>query len=652
MNDNLLLDIYNNTINGDASDSLVSFLKTSEGRYLELTEIASGGMKTIHSCIDAHTDRDIILLTPLKPSLNELFIREAFINAYLQHPNITPVYDVGLLDDGRPFFTSKLIKGSNLKELSPSEDELIDIVIKICEAVSYAHSRSVVHQDLKPENIMIDTFGEVIIIDWGLAEIEDSEITGESSILDKEQQKLKFYSIPEESRTLRGTPGYIAPERYKGSKVSVQNDIYSIGALLYEKVSGKSKIEYPLLFENEVSISVKAVCEKALNPSVGKRYQTVNELLDDLQRYRHGYATIAESATPWRVLSLLYHRNKKFCLLSISAFVLIVVITVLSFVAINESKNQAVKEKDKAIKANDENKRLLEALQEKEKNRLHFMRLTAENQLGKIKGLLRQGKISETEIMLESTLKLDPESRQNNLFKAQFEFANHRLDEAVKYYEMLQLKDEVEFIKNLDMQNPKILLSQMPKISKFLEGDLGALFCQNSLELSDKVETKAELYEWLLFFKHPGMKRLPKVFIEQKSDGIRVSLSNNYSMLDCGPIHLLKPQHLDLSNTYFRKINLLENCQNLISLNLRNTPLVALSGLTLHSLKELDISETEIKKVEAWTMPNLERLKVSKTDYSQFRFIKNFKNLKVLVVDKGQAKRISKKEGIEIIVED
>ena len=173
MKEKLLLDIYRNATDHYDGESLLDDLELSTDRYMNLQEIDSGGMKLIYKCTDSHTDREIVLMTPKEESMYELFVREGRINAFLQHPGISPVYDIGILENGKPYFTSKLISGSQLRNLALIEDHdrAVDIVIKICEAVSYAHSRAVVHQDLKPENIMIDDFGEVNIIDWGLLKL-------------------------------------------------------------------------------------------------------------------------------------------------------------------------------------------------------------------------------------------------------------------------------------------------------------------------------------------------------------------------------------------------------------------------------------------------------------------------------------------------
>ena len=654
MNENLLMDIYNGTKSGDDENSLLSNLKVSQNRYIELKEISSGGMKTIYTCVDSHTDREIVLLSPKDPDLNELFIREGFINAYLQHPNISPVYDIGHLENDKPYFTSKLISGLPLNEINydKGNDQIIDIVIKICEAISYAHSRSIIHQDLKPDNIMIDNFGEVIIIDWGLAEIDDSMISGDNSILDKEMHKLKHYSIPDELKKLRGTPGFIAPERYQGSQSSVSNDIYSIGALLYSKISGQELGNKSLEFPKELPASIKAICEKALDENPSNRYQSAKELLEDLQRYRHGYATQAESASLLRILSLLYNRNKRFCLLAFFAFIAVTFAMILSFALVNQSKNVALVEKEKALQASEKNLQLLETLQSKEESRRHFMRLSAKNQLLKIRQLLKQHKLEEIEILLDSTLKLDPDSKENNIFKAQFELASLRFNKASEVYKDFDLKHPFDTVKSLSLKDSNSILSKMPQLAEFIPNDIGSLFTRNCINHYDNLGVKSEFYEWLIFFSHPGMKRMPKVVIEEIAGDLSIRISGQFAIKECGPIHILDPVHVDLSNSNFLKIFALTKCKNIESLNLSNTPLISLSNFESNTLKKLNLSKTVIKNLLYENFPRLEYLNVAHSSFKQLKPLSNFKNLKTLVVDKSQAAKMKKNTDFKIIVEN
>jgi len=178
------------------------------------------------------------------PGIAERFFREARLQGQLEHPAVVPVYDLGVSPDGRPFFTMKRVRGLTLAEImerrrteSTSEEpsphgrrRLLEAFVRICLAVDFAHSRGVVHRDLKPSNVMLGAFGEVYVLDWGVAKLlEQSE--------DPEVESMRE-SLPEVSATdigsWMGTPGFMAPEQIEGGEVGPWTDVYSLGTILFE----------------------------------------------------------------------------------------------------------------------------------------------------------------------------------------------------------------------------------------------------------------------------------------------------------------------------------------------------------------------------------------------------------------------------------
>jgi serine/threonine protein kinase len=153
------------------------------GRYQLLGEIARGGMGAVLKGRDPDLGRDLAVKVLLeghrdKPDLLRRFVEEAQIGGQLQHPGIVPVYELGTFADSRPYFTMKLVKGRTLAQLlkerpSPCDElpRLLGIFEQVCQTVSYAHARGVIHRDLKPTNIMVGSFGEVQVMDWGLAKV-------------------------------------------------------------------------------------------------------------------------------------------------------------------------------------------------------------------------------------------------------------------------------------------------------------------------------------------------------------------------------------------------------------------------------------------------------------------------------------------------
>ena len=169
----------------------------SAERYTVLEEVGKGGAKIVFRAVDNHSGREVAYAKPLDNQANkqQLFLREARITSYLQHPNILPVYDVSNEED--LYFVCKLLRGESLTEFCDqelSQEVILTYFKKICEAMEYAHSRGVLHLDLKPENIRLDRFGEVLIIDWGLAEIfcTESEERSLSVLLTISQPVVKI----------------------------------------------------------------------------------------------------------------------------------------------------------------------------------------------------------------------------------------------------------------------------------------------------------------------------------------------------------------------------------------------------------------------------------------------------------------------------
>ena len=178
------------------------------GKYISGEPIDSGGMKKVHRARDKDSGRDVALAVPLAKDGGSgryrRFIREGRITAALEHPNIVPVHDVGVDDSGKPYFTMRLLGGQALddvlRKLRGGDEEtleiydlhsLLDIFLDVCRAIAFAHSRGVVHRDLKPANIQVGDYGEVHVIDWGLAKVRDSAIAD----VDAEQDRALAESL-------------------------------------------------------------------------------------------------------------------------------------------------------------------------------------------------------------------------------------------------------------------------------------------------------------------------------------------------------------------------------------------------------------------------------------------------------------------------
>jgi serine/threonine-protein kinase len=213
-------------------------------------------------------------------------IREARTLARLEHPGIVPVHDVGTLVDGRVFYAMKLVRGAPLHELTATGlAERLRIVERVCEAVAFAHAHGVIHRDLKPQNVMVGPFGEVLVMDWGVAKIvgDPTMSLGTDSIPDTDG-----HAEPSTGHgVVLGTPGYMAPEQAAGdaSLVDARADVYAIGAMLRDLCSGNTVAEGR---NAEVPRPLAAIIRRAMAPEPRERYPDVTALARDVAAFRAG----------------------------------------------------------------------------------------------------------------------------------------------------------------------------------------------------------------------------------------------------------------------------------------------------------------------------------------------------------------------------
>jgi serine/threonine-protein kinase len=297
------------------------YVPASGPRYTLSRLHASGGIGRVWVARDASLGRDVALkeLLPQRaanPAIWARFLKEAQVTGQLEHPGIVPIYEVGTRpEDQAPFYTMRFIRGRTLAEAAGSYHErrrrdaaaamdlrdLLTAFVSVCNAVAYAHSRGVLHRDLKPQNVVLGDYGEVIVLDWGLAKMVGEheegapplELTGSGEPLDGTVQGQVL-----------GTPAYMPPEQAEGrlDLLDVRSDVYGLGAILYEILAGqppfvKSQTQDllqqvihepptpPRLAFPGVPKALEAVCLKALAKKPGDRYGTAKELADEARRW-------------------------------------------------------------------------------------------------------------------------------------------------------------------------------------------------------------------------------------------------------------------------------------------------------------------------------------------------------------------------------
>jgi serine/threonine protein kinase len=301
-------------------------------RYRLLERVARGGMGVVYIAKDEKLDRRVALKVLDVPGtdgdLASRLMREARVLARLEHPGIVPVHDVGTLADGRVFYTMKFVEGQRLDKFIEGVESVQDrlrLFLRICEAVAFAHARGVLHRDLKPANIMVGPFGEVLVMDWGLAKILRGEAVSADRSTDPEAtilEKSKQPDDPSDSTkgsvitghgTVMGTPGYMSPEQARGEVevLDARSDIFSLGALLRFMLTQKT----PAGFSPRLNRSLEAICAKATAEQRESRYSAVLDLGQDVSRYVDGLAVGAHRESIFEKVARFYRRYRFFILL-------------------------------------------------------------------------------------------------------------------------------------------------------------------------------------------------------------------------------------------------------------------------------------------------------------------------------------------------
>jgi WD40 repeat protein/serine/threonine protein kinase len=397
--------------------------------------VAQGGMGAILDAREATTERTVamkVMLDSTSPQGMTRFIAEAKITAQLEHPNIVPVHELSVDENDQVFYTMKFVKGVTLREvltkLCNGDAETLEkyplaalliVFQKVCDALAFGHSKGVIHRDLKPENVMLGDYGEVLVMDWGLAKVLSETETAKAGV----NVTSRIASPPSEFVTMAGavmgTPQYMSPEQARGEVdlLDQRTDIYALGAILYHmltlrpSVTGRSvleileKVAYGRIVwpahaastisgsrhpENEaqqagvgtprlqhlpgggVPDSLDAVCRKAMALEPPARYQHVTELQRDIAAYQGGFATVAEGAGAWKLFRFFIERNKAVSISVVAGLVLSAAIAALFTMRVVVERNRAVASEKRANDA-------LAAVEE-ERNRAETERTRAENE--------------------------------------------------------------------------------------------------------------------------------------------------------------------------------------------------------------------------------------------------------------------------------
>ncbi|WP_445371739.1 serine/threonine protein kinase [Methylomonas sp. HW2-6] len=324
------------------------------GDYALRGAVGAGGVGRVLLGFDQRIGREVAIKEMLDQAANEdmalnaRFLREARITGRLEHPSIVPVYDLGVKQSGAPYYVMRLVRGDTLaKALKECNNEplaehalskrlaLLDRVIDVCEALAYAHSKGVVHRDLKPGNIVLGPFGETIVLDWGLAKVENEAETPLPA-----SHPQHYDADLTQFGDILGTPAYMAPEQAdpEFGEIDARSDVFALGCILYHLLNGRPPLQgnADQIMSQLVSAAsmpdarnpklaapaeLIAICNKALSKRQSLRFKDAGALAEELRAFRDGRLVNTYAYTRGELLRRFIARNK--LALSASAAVLV-----------------------------------------------------------------------------------------------------------------------------------------------------------------------------------------------------------------------------------------------------------------------------------------------------------------------------------------
>ena len=654
-------------------DSFYENLK-SDHPYQYQDVIGEGGMGIVEKVKDKKCLRSIAkkTLNPAKCDKESIirFTEEAQITAQLEHPNIVPVYEMGMNDKNRLFYTMKMVKGRNLKEvlrlIKKGDEEIIkkfplsrllEIFTAVCDAMSYACSKRIVHRDLKPDNIMVGDYGEIYIVDWGLAKIIKNnaghsteqipewivkevyakqdvstdkflkELRRIDSLRTKDQElNISFNDV------LIGTPQYMAPERISG-EADECSEVYALGAILYniltleltvegddlEEIVTKifnEDIKSPLKFNKlphleggKVPPSLAAVCMKALSAEPVERYHTVAQLRKEISAWEDGFITEAEKAGLGLVIWSNIKRNKIES--SIAATFFILLVCIYAFYAVNlqkdmllaeESENIALTQKriaeEETKKLSEKSKAITEKIQELESMAPDFYRRSL--------SFINSNDLEKAAQTINDAIKLKRHPKyhivQGNILQSLYRF-----EDSVKAYEqILKERPDSAMIKNA-------LNFSKARIDKPIVSYVDKLIFRDFL-ISQKRFPEAAIMSRKLLDDSKNMKM--RILRNLKQTNLSFIRSKHLEITDNGELYLTMP------NLGITDISALKGIP-FHRLNINNNPISDISALEGMPLESLDISSTKVTNLKALSKSALKVFVAYNTPISNLEGLEN-----------------------------
>jgi serine/threonine protein kinase len=612
-------------------------------RYTPHRKLNQGGMKAIWEVDDHRTARKVAmaLIQDSKIASEEdidSFLYEARLTANLQHPNIIPIYDIAVDESGNPYFTMKALKGETLsdiiKKLREGSDpyrkqytrtRLLGIFLKVCNAIDYAHTKGVIHLDLKPSNVIVGDFGDVHVLDWGLSTLithldeYDGEAVSWHSLDDvalENGQTLTRYleSTAKRRHIVGGTPGYMSPEQAQGAPADIdfQTDVYMLGSMLYEILTLECPVtgdtikevlqktvrgDFPSPTKRAPSLRIPpalaAIANKAMQSDPKERYPNVAALIHDIHQFQDGFATIAENPTFVTHFTLLIRRH----LLAVSliaGFVLIIgIILTNSYLSIKTALDE-LKVKNDYIE--------------------QTARLVAPDYLDLMQRAENAYAFKEAEQALNTSIAFNPDSTAATEARLRILLSQRRFDAAGEF---LSERTSTQIDRKLVQLAEKYVAADAPSagelqqlaadfLSHGMSGGLPRLF-YHANQAPFVPESHFRQIAESIRLLNPNVENLHFDWKEAESGGWEIDISGNPQLDDITPFCGMNIARLDAGGIGAPSLELLTE-DGLRSLNLSGTSMNHLADLDqFANLEELEISGTQIRNIS--NIANYPRLK-------------------------------------------
>lgn len=658
-------------------EKLLSLLKEKKDGDAEFYD--EGGVKKIFSMQQDFAQRKIAL-AQLKSEIPDKFtqyqfIREALITTRLDHPNIVPVYDLGLNENGHPYFTMKMLTGESFGEIlnklhknDPSYSskfslaELLNIFLKVCHATDFAHSQGILHMDIKPENIHINDYGEVILIDWGLAWDFNDENVWDDGLA-------------------KGTPGYMAPEqiRSESEKFSPATDVYALGAVLNSILTLKrpvtskdsklqlqdaligKELEFP---ENSnVPPGLKAVMLKAMSTEQAERYQSVGELIKEVTDFQNGFATQAEEASTLTLIKLFFKRQRALCVTAAIATVAIGVTLVLFINQLKENERLAIESKDQI-------QSVVDQLKDSEKKRYEIAMDTSDY----VVQLQRSQQLSQdfeaAERSLENLTKLEIDNYEFWYELGRLKISRLDFENALKCFQKTSELGYADFKYNQVFLSVAEKFTEVSKkrlltLSDFKELYASMPYVQIRVYLcrilyTDHLHELPEIIDFMKSCANESFGSLKNFKIESNQGRLDLDLSDNRNMKDLDFIYGAPVKNLNLKNSSLTTNLRFHQCK-LESVNFSNSSISEILpidaqkidaeniltnnfSLIQKNIQLLNLKGAKITNLNLRDQISIKELKLNRTE------VHNLKVRKNLTIDKLYLDKSAKKNASESII--